>query len=82
MDGVLTRTFDSVRQRPKRSHDNNGSTAMTKEHDKTRRKPRRSKRVTDDKHLFGVERIDATPEEIARAMVRPRRTNTSPRLAQ
>ena len=43
---------------------------MTKEHDKRRRKqPRRSDRKrTDDTHLAGVERIDADPEDVARAM--------------
>lgn len=32
-----------------------------------RKRPRR----TDDKHIEGVERIDASPEEIARALFKP-----------
>ena len=41
-----------------------------KDHDETRRKqPRRSDRKrTDDSHFAGVERIDADPEDIARAL--------------
>ena len=43
---------------------------MANEHDKRRRKqPRRSARKrTDDTHLAGVERIDAEPEDVARAL--------------
>lgn len=52
---------------------------MTKDHDGLRRKqqkprPKPVSRRTDDRHLFGVERIDAEPEEIARALMKPRRT--------
>ena len=33
------------------------------------RRPTRTKRVTDDRQVLGVERIDASPEEIARAVL-------------
>ena len=35
------------------------------------KRPRRNKMVTDDKHIAGVERIDASPEDIARALFAP-----------
>ena len=43
---------------------------MANDHDEQRRKqPRRSNRKrTDDTHFAGVERIDADPEDIARAL--------------
>lgn len=33
------------------------------------KRPRRTRRVTDDQHILGVERIDADPEDIARAVL-------------
>ena len=35
------------------------------------KRPRRTKRVTDDRHPLGIEPIDASPEDIARALFAP-----------
>lgn len=38
---------------------------------KIAKRPRRDRRTADDGHIAGVERIDASPEDIARALFAP-----------